>query len=140
MESILTSLHLDLTAFIWHSVNFVVLVAALWWLLFRPLTRIIEARKAHIRESLVRAEEIDRQAAAAAAEREALIASAYREAAEIRRRAQDQVDRYLARSRERTNADAKRSRERATVGQGSASIEANADDSGPSERDLDDNV
>jgi F-type H+-transporting ATPase subunit b len=140
MESILTSLHLDLTAFIWHSVNFVVLVAALWWLLFRPLTRLIEARKAQIRESLVRAEEIDRNTAAAAAEREALIASAHREAAEIRSRAQDQVDHYLARSRARANADADRIRERATVGQGSASIESDADDSGPSERDLDNNV
>jgi F-type H+-transporting ATPase subunit b len=136
MESILTSLHLDLTAFIWHSVNFVVLAVALWWLLFRPVTRLIEARKAQIRESLVRAEEIERQAAAAAAERETLIASAHREAAEIRRRAQEQADRYLARSRARADADADRSRERATVGQGSASIEPDGEDSGPSERDL----
>jgi F0F1-type ATP synthase membrane subunit b/b' len=137
MESILTSLHLDLTAFIWHSVNFVVLTAALWWLLFRPLTRLIEARKAHIRESLVRAEEIDRQAAAAAAEREALIASAHREAAEIRRRAQAQADRYLARSRAKADADADRSRERATVAEGSASAASAGDDNGASKRDLD---
>jgi F0F1-type ATP synthase membrane subunit b/b' len=136
MQSILNNLHLDLTAFIWHSINFVVLAAALWWLLFRPLTRLIEARKARIRESLVRAEEIDRQAAAAAAEREALIASAHREAAEIRRRAQDQADRYLARSRAKADADSDRSRERATVGQGSASIESDGDDNGPNERDL----
>jgi F0F1-type ATP synthase membrane subunit b/b' len=41
MESIVTNLHLDLTAFIWYSINFVVLTAALWWLLFRPLMRLM---------------------------------------------------------------------------------------------------
>src|SRR6185437_2379247 len=71
MESIVTNLHLDLTAFIWHSINFVVLTVALWWLLFRPLIRLIDERRARIQESLVRAEEVDRQAAAIEAEREA---------------------------------------------------------------------
>jgi F-type H+-transporting ATPase subunit b len=139
MESILANLHLDLTAFLWHSVNFVLLTVALWWLLFRPLTRLIEDRKAHIEESLLRAEEIDRRAAAAEAEREALIASAHREAAEIRRRAQDQVQRYVTRSRAEATADADRIREQATVRYGS-SIESDAEDSGPSERDLDEDV
>jgi F-type H+-transporting ATPase subunit b len=87
METILTDLHLDPTAFVWRSVNFVLLTAALWWLLFPPLARLIEDRKAHIDESLVRAAEIERRAAAAEAERQALIAGAHREASEIRQRA-----------------------------------------------------
>jgi F-type H+-transporting ATPase subunit b len=140
VESIVTNLHLDLTAFIWHSVTFVVLIAALWWLLFRPLTRLIDERKAHIEASLLRAEEIDRQAATIEAEREALIASAHREAGEIRRRAQDQMDRYVTRARAGANADAERIRQQATVRHGSASIESDAEDSGPSDRDLDDHV
>jgi F-type H+-transporting ATPase subunit b len=140
VESIVTNLHLDLTAFIWHSVTFVVLVVALWWLLFRPLTRLVDERKAHIAASLLRAEEIDRQAATTEAERAALIASAHREAREIRRRAQDQMDRYVVRARAEANADAERIRQQATLRQGSASIESGAEDSGPSERDLEDHV
>jgi F-type H+-transporting ATPase subunit b len=136
METIVTNLHLDLTAFIWHSVTFIVLTVALWWLLFRPLTRVIEERKAHIEASLLRAEEIDHQAAATEAERDALIASAHREAGEIRRRAQDQVDRYLTRSRASANADAAQP----AVLDGSASIQSGAEASGPSEDDLDDQV
>jgi F-type H+-transporting ATPase subunit b len=137
MESIVTNLHLDLTAFIWHSVNFVVLTVALWWLLFRPLMRLIDERRARIQESLMRAEEIDRQAAAIEAEREAVIQSAHREAAEIRRRAQDQVHRYITRSRARAAADADRIREQATLRHGSVSVDSDLEDSTWSEGDLD---
>jgi F0F1-type ATP synthase membrane subunit b/b' len=124
MEPILTNLHLDLTAFVWHSVNFVLLTAALWWLLFRPLTRLIEDRKAHIDESLVRAAEVERRATAAEAERQALIAGAHREASEIRQRAHEQVQRYVTRSRASASADADRIRQRATVRHGSAETES----------------
>jgi F0F1-type ATP synthase membrane subunit b/b' len=136
MESILTSLHLDLTAFVWHSVNFLVLTGALWWLFFRPLARLIEDRKARIHESLARAEEIDRQAAGAEAERQELIAGAHREAAEIRRRAHEQVDRYVTRSRVMAGADADRIRERAAARHGLAATESDAEDAGPVKRRL----
>jgi F-type H+-transporting ATPase subunit b len=127
MESILTSLHLDWTAFLWHSANFVLLAAALWWLFFRPLTRLIEERKSRIEESLAHAEETNRHAARIEAEREALIASAHREAVEIRRHAHEQVDRYVRRSRARANADANRIREQATKRHGSTPIESDRD-------------
>jgi F-type H+-transporting ATPase subunit b len=140
MESIVTNLHLDLTAFIWHGVNFIVLTAALWWLLFRPLTRLIDERRARIEESLVRAEEIDRRAAAAEAERADVVASAHREAAEIRRRAQEQVHRYVTSSRAKANAEADRIREQAIVRHGSASGESDPEDSGPSEGDRDEDT
>jgi F-type H+-transporting ATPase subunit b len=140
MESIVTNLHLDLTAFIWHSVNFVVLTAALWWLLFRPLMRLIDDRRARIQESLVRAEEIDRQTAALEAEREAVIRSAHREATEIRRRAQDQVHRYITRSRAKATADADRIRKQATLRHGSGSVDSDLEDGGRSEGDLDHDV
>jgi F0F1-type ATP synthase membrane subunit b/b' len=134
MESILTNLHLDLTAFVWHSVNFLVLTGALWWLFFRPLARLIEDRKARIHESLARAEEIDRQAAGAEAERQELVAGAHREATEIRRRAHEQVQRYVTRSRAGASADADRIRERAAARHGLAATQTNAEGAGPVER------
>jgi F0F1-type ATP synthase membrane subunit b/b' len=116
-------------------VTFVVLTVALWWLLFRPLTRLIDERKARIEASLERAEETDRRAALLEAEREELIASAHREATEIRRRAQEQVHRYIMRSRARANTDAERIRQRAMVRHASALIESGVQDSGASEVD-----
>jgi F0F1-type ATP synthase membrane subunit b/b' len=134
MESIFTNLHLDLTAFIWHSVNFLVLTCALWWLFFRPLARLIEDRKARIHESLARAEEIDRQAAGAEAERQELIAGAHGEATEIRRRAHEQVERYVRRSRAGASADADRIREQAAARHGLEATQADASGPGPAER------
>lgn len=113
MENILATLHLDVTALLWHSANFLVLVAILWLLFFRPFARVIEQRQKRIHESLARAEEIDRLDSVAEAERHSLISAANKDAAEIRRRAQEEVQRYVRRSRTSANADADRIRERA---------------------------
>ena len=113
MENILAALHLDLAALLWHSANFLVLTVILWLLFFRPFARVVEERQGRIRESLARADEIERLDSVAQAERQALIAEAHKEAAEIRRRAHEDVQRYVRRSRTRANADADRIRERA---------------------------
>jgi F0F1-type ATP synthase membrane subunit b/b' len=113
MEDILTNLHLDLTALVWHSANFLVVVAIMWLLVFRPFARLIEERQRRIHESLARADEIDRRDGVAEAERQAVIATANKEAAEIRRRAHEQAQQYVRHSRTRATADANRIRERA---------------------------
>jgi F0F1-type ATP synthase membrane subunit b/b' len=113
MQDILANLHLDLTALLWHSANFLVLVAILWLLVFRPFARVIDRRQRRIHESLARADEIDRLDGLAEVERQALIAAANKEAAEIRRRAHEEAQRYVRHSRTRANADANRIRERA---------------------------
>jgi F-type H+-transporting ATPase subunit b len=113
VESILANLHLDVTAFIWHSVNFLVLVGILWFLFFRPFGRVIAQRQQRIHDSLARADEIARLDSVAEAKRQAVIAEAYAEAAEIRRRAHDQARRFVLHSRARANADANRIREQA---------------------------
>jgi F-type H+-transporting ATPase subunit b len=113
MENIMATLHLDVTALLWHSANFLLLVAILWLLVFRPFARVIGQRQRRIHESLIRAAEIDRLDSAAEAERHALIAEANKDAAEIRRRAHEESQLYLRRTRSRANADANRIRERA---------------------------
>src|ERR1041385_1253357 len=104
MENIMATLHLDITALLWHSANFLLLVAILWLLVSRPFARVIEQRQRRIHESLIRAAEIDRLDSAA---------EANKDAAEIRRRAHEESQRYLRRTRSRANADANRMRERA---------------------------
>ena len=113
MENIMATLHLDLTALLWHSANFLLLVAILWFLFFRPFGRVIEQRQRRIHESLARADEIDRLGSVAEAEREALIVAANKDAAEIRRRAHEESQRYVRHSRTRANAEANRILERA---------------------------
>jgi F0F1-type ATP synthase membrane subunit b/b' len=121
METILTNLSLDVTAFVWHSVNFLVLFAAMWWLFFRPLARVIERREQRIQASLARAEEIDRLDGLAEAKRQELIAGAYEEVAEIRRRGEEQVRTFVARSRGQASAEAERIRELAAARHAAAS-------------------
>jgi F-type H+-transporting ATPase subunit b len=113
MENIMATLHLDLTALLWHSANFLLLVAILWFLFFRPFGRVIEQRQRRIHESLARADEIDRLGSVAEAERQALIVAANKDAAEIRRRAHEESQRYVRHSRTRANDEANRIRERA---------------------------
>jgi F0F1-type ATP synthase membrane subunit b/b' len=129
MEAILTSLNLDTTAFIWHSVNFLVLVAAMWWLFFRPLTRVIEARQQRIQASLARAEEIDRLDRLAEAKRQELIDGANKEVAEIRRRGEEQVRRFVLRSRGQANAEADRIRGQAAARHAAATTPRGTDSS-----------
>jgi F0F1-type ATP synthase membrane subunit b/b' len=121
MEAIFTNLNVDTTAFIWHSVNFLVLVAAMWWLFFRPFAGVIERRQQRIQASLARAEEIDRLDRLAEAKRQELIAQAHKEVAEIRRRGEDQVRRFVVRSRAQTNAEADRIRAQAAARHAAAS-------------------
>ena len=66
---------------LWHSLNFGLLLVALWWLFFRPITRALEERERRVRESLERAEEAGRLAERAEAERRELLSQAHREAA-----------------------------------------------------------
>jgi F0F1-type ATP synthase membrane subunit b/b' len=113
MESIFAHLDLNVVGLLWHSANFLLLLAALWWLFFRPITRLLDAREQRVRESLIRAEDIDKQAVVAEAERSALLAAAHAEARAIRARAEGQADRLLIRSRAMAREEAQRVAERA---------------------------
>jgi F-type H+-transporting ATPase subunit b len=113
MESIFAHLDLNVVGLLWHSANFLLLLAALWWLFFRPITRLLDAREHRVRESLIRAEEIDKQAVLAEAERSELLAAAHAEARAIRAQAEGQADRLLIRSRAIAREEAQRVAERA---------------------------
>ena len=121
MEAIFANLNLDATAFLWHSANFVVLVAALWWLFFRPFTRLVGLRQERIQASLARAEEIDRLDRVAETKRQELLTEAHKEVSEIRRLGADQVRRFMVRSRTEANAEADRIRTQAAARHAAAS-------------------
>jgi F-type H+-transporting ATPase subunit b len=59
---ILETLGINLPSFIWHTVNFLLLLFLLSKLLYRPVLKMLDERAERIRESLERAEQVQAQA------------------------------------------------------------------------------
>jgi F-type H+-transporting ATPase subunit b len=99
MDTIFASFNINVVGLLWHSVNFLVLLGALWLLFFRPITRVLDERQRRVRESLIQAEEVKQLAVTAEAQRAEIIAAAHAEARDIRARAERQADGLLVRAR-----------------------------------------
>ena len=99
METIFANLNLNVVGLLWHSVNFLVLLGALWLLFFRPITRVLDERQRRVQEGLMRAGEVEQLAVAAEDQRAEIIAAAHAEARGIRARAEKQADGLLVRAR-----------------------------------------
>lgn len=96
MEAILGTLGINLTGFVWHSVNFLVLLVLLWLVLFKPVTRMLDERTQRIEQSLARADEVRRAAERQEAERQEIMAEIRRESEQMRVRADEQAKRIVS--------------------------------------------
>lgn len=96
MDAILTTLGLNLSGFLWHTLNFAILVFLLWRVLYKPVTAMLDERARRVTESLARAEEVERQSKQAEADRQALLVEMRREAETIRANADEQAKRIIA--------------------------------------------
>jgi F-type H+-transporting ATPase subunit b len=96
MESLTSTLGLNWPGFIWHAVNFGVLLFLLQRVLYKPITRMLDERARRIRDSMEAADHARRQAQQAEADRQALLSETRREAEQIRARADEQAKRILA--------------------------------------------
>ncbi len=105
--------------FVWHSINFVVLLFLLWRVLYKPVSGILDERARRVRESLEHADLVRRQAEQAEADRQTLLAETRREAEEIRARAEEQAKRIAAELQAKAQEDASR-----VMTQAQASIDA----------------
>ena len=119
MDAILSTLGLNLPAFLWHLFNFLVLLVLLRLVLYKPVVRILDERARRVSESLQHAEAVRRQSEQAEADRQALLQETRREAEQIRMRADEQAKRILAESDQRAQASADR-----IMAQAQAGIEA----------------
>lgn len=119
MEAIAGTLGLNLNGFIWHTINFLILLALLRLVLFKPITRILDERARRVRESLERADEVRLQTERAESDRQALLLETRREAEAIRARADDQAKRILAEAQAKTLEETERA-----IAQATANIEA----------------
>jgi F-type H+-transporting ATPase subunit b len=105
---ILTTLGLTGRDFLWHLVNFVVLIALLTYFLYRPITAMLEERTRRIEESLAAAERAQADVARADREREELLASTRREIGEMMAQAQSTAERIQSDARSSAQQEAQR--------------------------------
>lgn len=110
---VLETLGLNLPGFIWHTVNFLVLVFLLSRFLYRPIVQILDERAARVRESMERAEQVRLEAGRAEEERTRLLAESRREAEALRAQVERQVEAYRTQRRQEVDAELQHMRDRA---------------------------
>jgi F-type H+-transporting ATPase subunit b len=113
MNEIAETLGLDLSTFIWHLVNFLVLIALLTYFLYRPIVNMLDERSRRIEESLAAAERAQADVARADREREELLATTRREIQDMMAQAQQVADRIQSEARTTAQQEGQRIIERA---------------------------
>ena len=103
-----TGLVINLFWVVFAAVNFIVFLAVIWAVFFRPVSGTLESRRAKIEQGLKDADEARREREQAAAEKQKVLGEARREATEIITRAQKVAEE----SRERELADTRAELER----------------------------
>lgn len=108
MDAIFASLGLNLAGFLWHLLNFLVLLGLMWLVLYKPVMKMLDERTRRVRESLEGAEQVRLQTERAEADRQALLAETRREAELMRTRADEQAKRIIAEAQARAEVEANR--------------------------------
>jgi F-type H+-transporting ATPase subunit b len=105
---ILGTLGINARDFIWHTINFIVLIALLSYFLYRPIVTMLDERARRIQESLAAAEQARAEVAQADREREELLASTRREIQEMMATAQQVSERIQSEARTTAQQEAQR--------------------------------
>jgi F-type H+-transporting ATPase subunit b len=108
MGEILGTLGINLRDFVWHTINFIVLVGLLTYFLYRPIGAMLEERTRRIEESLAAAERAQAGVAAADREREELLTTTRREIQEMMTTAQQVAERIQSEARSTAQAESQR--------------------------------
>jgi F-type H+-transporting ATPase subunit b len=110
---ILETLGLNLPGFLWHTVNFLLLLFLLSRLLYRPVLKMLDERAERIRESLERAEQVQAQAESDEQERRAQADDARRQVQAMLTQATTMAEQVKAEARQAAQEEARRIVERA---------------------------
>jgi len=105
---VLNTLGINARDFIWHTINFIVLIVLLSRFLYRPIVGMLEERTRRIQESLEAAERARADVAQADREREELLASTRREIQEMMATAQQVSERIQSEARSTAQQEAQR--------------------------------
>lgn len=109
------ALGINLNLFLAQLINFGVVVGLLWWLLYKPVTKMLNERTARIEASLREADQVKQQLANARRDYDAELAKGRQEAAAIVAQAQDRAKAQEAQILSQARQEADRIREDARV-------------------------
>jgi F-type H+-transporting ATPase subunit b len=109
------ALGINLNLFLAQLINFGVVIALLWWLLYKPVTKMLNDRTARIEASLREADDVKKQLANAKSGYEAELTRARQEAAAIVAQAQDRAKAQEVEIIAQARREADRVREEARV-------------------------
>ncbi|HZT05914.1 MAG TPA: F0F1 ATP synthase subunit B [Chloroflexota bacterium] len=110
---ILNSLGINITAVVWHTVNFLILLWVLQRFLYRPVLNMLDQRAARIRDSMAQAESVRAETARLEQESRSILDTARRESQEILAQANRNSERILSESRQAAQQEAEHIVERA---------------------------
>ncbi len=102
----LEALGINLPSLLWHTFNFLLLVALLTKFLYRPVTRMLDERSARIKESMEQAESIKEQLARTTQETRLQMEAARKEAQAILEQANQIAERVKGQARRDAQAEA----------------------------------
>ena len=110
---VLSTLGINLPGFLWHTLNFVVLVFLLSRVLYKPVVRMLDERRERVRESMEQAEQVRQEAERASQEREAQLADTRRQIQQMLAQATQTAERIQSEARQDAQQQAQRIVERA---------------------------
>ncbi|MCC7370370.1 MAG: F0F1 ATP synthase subunit B [Chloroflexi bacterium] len=108
MSGVLTTLGIDGYAFLWHTLNFIVLIGLLYKFLYTPVVGLLDERTRKIEESLAAAERAQAEVARADRERDELLTNTRREIQEMMATAQQVAERIQSEARTTASTEAQR--------------------------------
>jgi F-type H+-transporting ATPase subunit b len=108
MEGFIESLGLNWWGFALHSLNFLVLLVILRYILWRPVMRRLDERERQVREATALIESAEARRDAAEQQAEQMVADARAQASDILARAREQTDRLLVEARAAARTESER--------------------------------
>jgi F-type H+-transporting ATPase subunit b len=110
---VLETLGINLTGFLWHTANFLLLLFLLSKILYKPIVKILDERAERVRESMERAEQIRAQSERDEQERLAQMDEARRQVQAMLTQATSMAEQVKAEARQAAQDEARRIVERA---------------------------
>ena len=92
MEEIIKTFGIDSRLIVIQIINFAILLAALWYFLYKPVLKMLNDREEKIKQGVADAESAAAAKAAAETEKQTILATAHSEAAEVNARAKTAAD------------------------------------------------
>jgi F-type H+-transporting ATPase subunit b len=112
---VLTTLGINLTDFLWHTFNFIVLIFLLSRILYKPIVGMLDERQRRVRESMEQAERVRAESERAEQDREAMLADTRRQIQEMLAQATQMAERIQSEAREDAQRRAQQLIERAQL-------------------------